>query len=79
MSTKSKFTIIMVLTSLFGAIVFGFLSFWEGRQSLREAAFDELTAIRTARMAQIETYFDSVLLKRTSLPRIHWSQKRLKR
>lgn len=60
MSTKSKFTIIMVLTSLFGAIVFGLLSFLEGRSSLREAAFDELTAIRTARIAQIETYFESV-------------------
>lgn len=60
MSTKSKFTIIMVLTSLFGAIVFGLLSFLEGRSSLREAAFDELTAIRTARVTQVETYFESV-------------------
>lgn len=52
MSTKSKFTLIMVLTSLIGAIVFGLLSFLESRSSLREAAFDELTAIRTARAAQ---------------------------
>lgn len=60
MSTKSKFTLIMVLTSLIGAIVFGFLSFLESRNSLREAAFDELTAIRTARASQIEAYFDTV-------------------
>ena len=59
-STKSKFTLILVLTSLIGAIVFGLLSFLESRHSLREAAFDELTAIRTARTAQIEAYFDTV-------------------
>ena len=60
MSTKSKFTIILVLTSLIGALVFGLLSYLDSRESLREAAFEELTAIRTARAQQVEEYFDSV-------------------
>ena len=60
MSTKSKFTIILVLTSLVGALVFGLLSYLDSRESLREAAFEELTAIRTARAQQVQEYFDSV-------------------
>ena len=60
MSTKSKFTIILVLTSLVGALVFGLLSYLDSRDSLRDAAFEELTAIRTARAQQIQEYFDSV-------------------
>ena len=59
-STKSKIVLLMMATALAGAIVFGLLSFLEARHSLRDAAFDELTAIRTARAEQVETYFDSV-------------------
>ena len=60
MSTKSKITLLLVLTSLIGAVVFGLLSYLDSRESLQDAAFDELTAIRTARAAQVEDYFDSV-------------------
>ena len=60
MSTKSKFTIILVLTSLVGAFVFGLLSYLDSRDSLREAAFEELTAIRTARAQQVQEYFESI-------------------
>lgn len=60
MTTKTKFTLVMVLASLLGAVSFGLLSFLESRQSLRAAAFDELTAIRTTRVAQVEEYFESV-------------------
>ena len=60
MSTKSKIVLTLVLGAIAAAIVFGLLSFLEARKSLRDAAFDELTAIRTARAAQIENYFESV-------------------
>ena len=60
MSTKSKITLLLVMTSLVGAFVFGLLSYLDSRESLRDAAFDELTAIRTARAAQVEDYFESV-------------------
>ena len=60
MSTKSKIVLSLVLTALASAVVFGMLSFVEARSSLREAAFDELTAIRTSRAAQVEDYFESV-------------------
>ena len=60
MSTKSKIVLSLVLTALASAIVFGVLSFLEARSSLRDAAFDELTAIRTARASQVEDYFESV-------------------
>ena len=60
MSTKSKFTIILVLTSLVGAFVFGLLSYLDSRESLRDAAFEELTAIRTARVQQVGEYFESI-------------------
>ena len=59
-STKSKIVLTLVISALAAAIVFGLLSFLEARKSLREAAFDELTAIRTARIDQIELYFESV-------------------
>ena len=59
-STKSKIVLTLVISALAAAIVFGLLSFLEARKSLREAAFDELTAIRTARLDQVELYFESV-------------------
>ena len=60
MSTKSKIVLTLVLSAIAAAIVFGVLSFLDARKFLREAAFDELTAIRTARVAQVEDYFSSV-------------------
>ena len=60
MSTKSKFAIVLVLSSLIGALAFGLLSYLDSREALREAAFAELTAIRVARAQQVEAYFDSV-------------------
>ena len=60
MSTKSKIVLTLVISALAAAIVFGLLSFLEARKSLRAAAFDELTAINTARVEQVGTYFESV-------------------
>jgi class 3 adenylate cyclase len=57
LSIQSKLLIMLLGTSLASAAVIGTIGFFNGRDSLREAAFDQLTSIRELRTEEIEREF----------------------
>lgn len=60
LSIQSKLLIMLLGTSLVTATVVGIIGFVNGRDSLRDAAFDQLTSIRELRTEEIEREFASL-------------------
>jgi class 3 adenylate cyclase len=57
LSIQSKLLIMLLGTSLLSAAVVGTIGYLNGRDSLRDAAFDQLTSIRELRAEEIEREF----------------------
>lgn len=57
MSIRTKFLLMILLTSLIGLGTISYLAFQSGRQSLTESAFKRLTSYRSAKKQEIEWYF----------------------
>lgn len=60
LSIQSKLLIMLLAVSLVSSIVVGVIGFVSGRDSLREAAIDQLTTIRELRADSIEREFASI-------------------
>ncbi len=58
--TQSKLLMMLLAVSLISAIVAGFIGFTSGRDSLQQAAFEQLTAIREVRAEAVEREFSSL-------------------
>lgn len=57
LSIQSKLLVMLLVTSLITAIVVGVIGFVNGRDSLRDAAFEQLTTIRELRTEEIQRDF----------------------
>ena len=60
LSIQSKLLIMMLAVSLVSSVVIGAIGFVSGRDSLREAAIDQLTTIRELRVGEIESEMRSI-------------------
>lgn len=58
--TQSKLLMMLLAVSLISAIVAGVIGFMSGRDSLQQAAFEQLTAIREVRAEAVEREFSSL-------------------
>ncbi|WP_298038182.1 adenylate/guanylate cyclase domain-containing protein [uncultured Microbacterium sp.] len=62
LSIQSKLLIMLLGVSLVSSIVVGAIGFINGRDSLHEAAVDQLTTIRSMRAAEVDTAFNGFRL-----------------
>lgn len=60
LSVRSKFLLMMLLTSLLSLGTITLLAYHSGKQALTEAASRQLTSIRAAKKQQVEYYFRSL-------------------
>ncbi len=60
LSIQSKLLIMLLVTSLLTAVVVGVIGYLNGRDSLRDAAFDQLTTIRELRTEEIQREISSL-------------------
>lgn len=60
LSIQSKLLVMLLAVSLLSSAIVGFIGFTSGRESLRDAAFDQLTTIRELRTEEIEREFRSI-------------------
>jgi len=60
LSIQSKLLIMLLVTSLLTAVVVGVIGYLNGRDSLRDAAFDQLTTIRELRTEEIQRDISSL-------------------
>ena len=58
MKTKTKITAAIVLTALVSGTVFSGLSYYQSRQVVSHSAFADLEALRDAKSAEIEEFFE---------------------
>ncbi|MFP5406704.1 MAG: adenylate/guanylate cyclase domain-containing protein, partial [Gammaproteobacteria bacterium] len=57
---QSKLLAMLLGVSLISALVIGIVGYISGRESLRQAALDRMTSLRTMRVAEIENAMDSL-------------------
>jgi class 3 adenylate cyclase len=60
LSIRSILLIMLLLVSVASSVVVGLIGYVNGRDSLREAAFDRLTEVRDSRAREIVSLFDSI-------------------
>ena len=60
LSIQSKLLVMLLSVSLVSSVIVGVIGFLNGRDSLRDAAFDQLTTIRELRTEEIEREFASI-------------------
>lgn len=60
LSIQSKLLIMLLSVSLLSSVIVGAIGFFSGRDSLREAAIDQLTTIRELRSTAIENEFAAI-------------------
>ena len=60
LSIQSKLLVMLLLVSLLSSAIVGVIGFVSGRESLRDAAFDQLTTIREMRSEEIEREFRTI-------------------
>ena len=60
LNIRAKILTVVVLVGIVSMAIAGFQGYWQGRQALEKAAFENLTAIRETRARQIEGYFGQI-------------------
>ncbi|MFK7800429.1 MAG: adenylate/guanylate cyclase domain-containing protein [Anaerolineae bacterium] len=60
LSTKSKFTLIMIVVALLAILTVGSVAWSQARRSMLDAQFANLTSNRTNKARQIENYFETM-------------------
>ncbi|AZS36007.1 Adenylate cyclase [Microbacterium lemovicicum] len=60
LSIQSKLLIMLLAVSLIASVIIGVIGYVSGRESLREAALDQLTTIRELRVGEVENAMKSV-------------------
>ncbi|MDH6181933.1 class 3 adenylate cyclase [Microbacteriaceae bacterium SG_E_30_P1] len=60
LSIRSALLIMLLLVSITSSVVVGFIGFVNGRESLREAAFDRLTEVRDSRAREIGALYETI-------------------
>ncbi len=62
LSVRSKFLLMMLLTSLLSLGVITYLAYQSGKEAITKAAVNQLTSIRVGKKQQVETYFANLRL-----------------
>ena len=57
---QSKLLIMLLATSILSALVVGFVGYTSGKDSLQNAAFNQLTQVRESRAREITSFFDQL-------------------
>ncbi|GIT80774.1 adenylate/guanylate cyclase domain-containing protein [Leifsonia sp. LS1] len=60
LTIQSKLLVMLLVVGVGATAVTGFISYYSSAQSLREAAFDQLTSVRANRSAEVQRLFSSV-------------------
>lgn len=60
LSIRSLLLIMLLLVSIASSVVVGFIGYVNGRDSLRDAAFDRLVEVRDSRARELTNLFDSI-------------------
>ncbi len=69
LSVRSKFLLMMLLTSLLSLGVITYLAYQSGKEAITKAAVNQLTSIRVGKKQQVETYFANLRLNIRRGPR----------
>src|SRR6478672_1910328 len=57
---QSKLLIMLLVTSICSALVVGIVGYQSGKNSLQDAAFNQLTQVRESRAREINSFFDQL-------------------
>lgn len=58
LSIQSKLMVMMLITSIASILITGYIGYSSGRENLTQTVFDQLTSLRTAKAAELQSYYD---------------------